>query len=275
MIASSCEKEIDINVPATEQQIVVEAYINDYNPLLNYCILSRTVDYFNPDLSLATVSGAEIFVTEGEISGSDTLWNTNNRRQWREVLPELAPGLYSDLSTLGKSGHAYKIEIWADNKYIIGTTTIPQKVPIDSITFTYRLKNNAGQPDTSAFMSIHFFDPPELGNAYHALYRVTPDSFIALWGDLGDGNFPFTDDFLNGASRSLNYSRTFRVGERVHYFFNSIDRRAYNFWDSYNTVRSNGGPFATPANLKSTVSNAIGSFTGYGVVYRQFLIPPP
>ena len=271
----SCEKEIQIDVPPTESQLVIEAYINDYNPLLNYCIISKTLDYFNPDLTLPAIQGAEVYVLEGEVIANDTIWDFGNKRKWTEIAPDYAPGLYTDFTTIGRPGKLYKIEIEAEGKKIEGITSIAKPVPIDSITFSYRLVNSAGQADTSAFMSVHFFEPVELGNAYQAMYRVVPDSFVLLWGDLGDGNFPFDDRFINGASRSLNYSRTLRVGERIHFFLNSIDRRAFVFWDSYNTVRSNGGPFATPAALKSTVSNAIGSFTGYGVSYKQLVVPVP
>ncbi|MBU3663111.1 MAG: DUF4249 family protein, partial [Bacteroidetes bacterium] len=48
----ACEKEIEIDIPPSEEAIVVEASINQLVGTLNYVIISKTVDYFKPDLSI-------------------------------------------------------------------------------------------------------------------------------------------------------------------------------------------------------------------------------
>jgi hypothetical protein len=52
-----------------------------------------------------------------------------------------------------------------------------------------------------------------------------------------------------------------------------MDRAVYNFWDSYESARQNGGPFATPIQLRSNVigKNVIGSFSGYAVDYKRII----
>lgn len=70
---SACEKEIKIDIPASKQELVVEASINQLSINFNYVILSTTLNYFNPSLSLAAVRNAEVYITEGDIIGNDTL----------------------------------------------------------------------------------------------------------------------------------------------------------------------------------------------------------
>lgn len=270
---SSCEKEIEVNLPAAESQVVVEAYINDANPLFNYVILSRTVDYFNPNLSVLSVKGATVHITEGTVTGTDTVWDIANRKPMIELLPDSIPGVYFNPALTGKQGKVYKLEILADNKYIYGVTTIPQLVPLDSLTTRYEV-NPANKNDTGYFMTIHFMEPVPKGNNYRYLYRIGSDSAYFGWGSINDDDDVFNDDVINGVYRRFTFGRRFKYSDTVHFYLCSIDRPAYNFWDSYEQARSNGGPFATPVQLKSTVQGAIGSFTGKAVSYKRLILKP-
>lgn len=270
---SACEKEIDVPLPPAESEIVVEAYINQLDPLYNYVILSRTVDYFNPNLDLISVSGAQVYITEGITNGSDTIWDEANKKQMVEIAPDSIPGIYFNLGLRGQLGHVYKLEIQAEGKNIYGVTTIPQLVTLDSVTSSYTV-NPDNAKDTGYFMTIHFNEPAPTGNNYRYLYKEGGDTAYFGWGSINSDDGVFNDEIINGVYRSFKFSDRFKFNDTVNFYLCAIDRPAYNFWDSYASARYNGGPFSTPVQLKSNIQGAIGSFTGKAVSRKRLIFKP-
>jgi hypothetical protein len=58
-----------------------------------------------------------------------------------------------------------------------------------------------------------------------------------------------------------------QVGDTAIYYLVSVERPVYDFWDSFNKARVNGGPFSTPVVLKSNIKgdNVVGCFSGFAV----------
>lgn len=270
---SACEKEIEVSLPPADSEIVVEAHINQLDPFFNYVILSRSVDYFNPNLNVLAVSNAQVFITEGLANGNDTVWDDANKVQMVEVLPDSIPGVYGNIALQGKLGHVYKLEIEADGKYIFGVTEIPQLVQLDSLTSSFRV-NPVNDKDTGYFMTIHFNEPAATGNNYRYLFNVGGDTLVFGWGAINDEDGVFNDDIINGVYRSFTFGDRFKFSDTVSFYFASINREAFNFWDSYGEARNNGGPFATPVQLKSTVKGGIGSFTGKALSRKRLIFKP-
>jgi len=263
----ACEKPIDIDLPPAPEELVVEAYINDRSPFLNYVILTHTVDYFNPDLSLPAVHNADVQISEGQVNSTDTNWITTWTLQ--EIAPDTLPGIYFNPVVQGRPGYVYRLAIKARGKSLRAVTTIPTPRTIDSVSIRIELSPS----DTVGFMTIHFFDPPKRGDNYRFMYKLGGDSIIPSWGSINTSDALRDDEFINGEPRQFRYSRELDYGDTVHYFLNTLDRNSYLFWDSYFELRGNSGnPFATPVKLRSTVEGGIGCFTGYGVTYRRFEI---
>ncbi len=266
---TSCEKDINIKVPEDDGKVVVEAYINNLYPNLNYVLLTQTVNYFNPDFSLKGYANAVVKIGEGKINApGDTTWKTFTLNP----NPILA-GFYNNDSLQGKVGYAYKLEIALNNQYFYAYTTIPTVVPIDSLT--RQVVNNGTTP--RAFFTVHFNEPASIGQNYRVMLRPATDEYFNAWGDVADSNQTFfNDDNSNGVYRHFTYARTFAIGDTIQYYIANMDRTTYNFWDSYVSARQNGGPFATPIQLRSNVKgkNVIGSFSGYAVDHMQFIIKP-
>lgn len=264
---SACEKEIDLDLPDAPNELVVEAYINSFNPYLNYVIITHTVDYMNPDLSLPAISDAKVFITEGEIQGKDTVW-TGTPIQLIEVAKDTVPGIYFNPFLQGKEGNVYLLEIEAGDKRVRGVTSIPKVIEIDSVHVKMKY-----QQDTTGLLTVFFYDPPERGNNYRMMYKLGGDSLFGTWGSLNDGDALRDDEFINGQTWDFRYTREFNQGDTIDYFLNSLDRSTYLFWDSYFSLRGNtGNPFATPVKLKSNLQGAIGCFSGYGVSYRRIIV---
>ncbi len=266
MLLGACTKNIDIQVPKDDEKIVVEAYINNLYPNLNYVLITKTVNYFNPNFSLIGFGNALVIIGEGKIvSANDTTWTSYT------LTPNpLKEGIYNNGSLLGKEGYVYKLEIWLNDRYYSSYTTIPPVVPLDSLTREIVYKSNTPR----ALLSVHFAEPPSLGENYRVMLRYGSNPLFYAWGDVADSNQSFfNDDNSNGVYRHFTYLRSFQMGDTIQYYLATMDRATYNFWDSYVSARQNGGPFATPIQLRSNVKgkDVIGCFSGYALSRKQFI----
>jgi hypothetical protein len=160
-----------------------------------------------------------------------------------------------------------------ENKYIHGVTNILPVVPLDSMTSRFEV-NPVNKNDTGYFMVMNFMEPAARGNNYRYLYKTGADSAYFGWGSINDDDGVFNDEVINGVYRRFTFGRRFKYSDTIHFYFCSIDRPTYNFWASYEQARNNGGPFATPVQLKSNIQGAIGSFTGKSVSYKRLIIKP-
>jgi hypothetical protein len=128
--------------------------------------------------------------------------------------------------------------------------------------------NKDGAKD--AFATLYWFDPPEQNNYRLTMWNYT-DSFLIGWGG-ATNNRTFDDEFLNGVPRTYSYASPFQEGDTLNLYFNSIGRKEFLFWQSFGRAANNGGPFATPVQLKSNIAGAIGSFTGYACSFKQVIL---
>jgi hypothetical protein len=280
----SCEKEITINVPPGKLQYVVEASINNRFPLLNYVFISTTIDYFKPDLSLNGIKNAEVYITPGVIIGNDTIYNKANRIRLYSVdsLSKIIPELDSMVSSfsgvymnpfelIGNVNTPYKLDILLNNgaTAITAKTFIPRTANIDSIV--YQIEPNEDN-DTfgKAFTKFWFVDGPEKNN-YRLAVNVSSDSILYGWGACKFYQ-TFDDEFGNNGNRPYDFFSPFNQGDTLNLYLSHIGRKEFLFWESFENAENNVGPFATPGNVKSNVSGAIGSFTGYAVDYKQIIL---
>lgn len=265
----ACEEAIEVDVPDNANSIVVEGYINNRFPNLNYVLLTRSVDYFSSERGYVPVTDALVFITEGTVQSGDTVWNVAARTQLSEVRTDTIRGFYMDptLTLKGKENHVYLLEITSGDTYIRGTTSIPALVPLDSMTYALGSRGNINQ----ATVTLHYNEPPAIDNNYFIIYRNGTDSTLRSWG-FHSGAFTFSDDFINGAYRRQTLFNTFNRNDTLNLWMSSIDRRSYNFWESFDDANRNGGPFATPVAVESTVTGGVGCFTGMATDFRRVII---
>lgn len=270
-----CEKEIHIDVDPSEPVLVVEASINQFSATLNYVFITSSVDYFKPDLTLGGIKGAQVFITEGIIHGSDTSFPAYNRFRMfgmgeTPFIDSLIPpigGIYYNPYFLGKENTSYKLEITlADGRRVEGRTHIPKVVPVTG-TY-YELKGPVdSHGKRSAYFSFDFTDPIEQNN-YRLALKKGGDSLAIGWGN-ADTYRTFDDELANGAERTYPFLNPFKEGDTLNLYFSSIGRNEFLFWQSFGSASNSGNPFATPAVLKSNITGATGTFTGYAVSFKQ------
>lgn len=276
---SACEKEIEVDLPPSTPQLVVEASVNTYSPWLNYVFISNTIDYFKPDLSFNGVKGATVYITPGKIINNDTLFDKANRYTFADLsnlsnIPGLdsigksISGMYLNPLFRATANTSYLLEIsLADGRVIAARTHIPPIVPIDSMIVRYDGIGEAGKKN--AYLSFWFNDGPEQNN-YRMALRNNPDSVLFGWGN-ADSYRTFDDEFVNNGVIPLEFLRPFEGGDTLNIYFTSIGRKEFRFWQSFGRAANNGGPFATPGNVKSNIDGVIGSFTGYAVDFKRII----
>lgn len=266
LMLTACEKEIDIVVPGVQEQLVVEASINQKIPSLNYVFINKTIDYFKPDLSLNGLSNASVFITEGSIVGNDTLYN-GTRYQFVALSDSLLPGVYANPLFMGKENTPYSLDItMQDGRKVTGRTFIGKAPVIDSLVYWNEIENN----DTNSFFWMQWFDGPEQNNYRMALYNNV-DSVLLGWG-AAQRFYTFDDELLNNTKRPFRTFRGYDYGDTINIFLSSIGRKEYLFWESFGNAANNGGPFATPVSVKSNISGGIGSFTGYAIENKRIIL---
>lgn len=272
----SCEKEITVDLPASKISLVVEASINQQFPALNYVFISQSLDYFNPSLSLNGVGNAVVYITPGTIFGNDTIWNDSAKFQLFDAssipLPDtllnLFKGVYVNPLFTPQVNVPYKLDIDVNGQKITGTTLIPNPIAID--TLFWKQEFDEAEGDTDMFVTFEFTDGPEQNNYRMAVYNGT-SPFLVGWGSASFFR-TFDDAVLNNGRRPYSFFSPFDYGDTLSIYLNSIGRKEFLFWESYARAANNGGPFATPVAVKSNITGAIGSFTGYGVSYRNVIL---
>lgn len=277
ILLAGCEKEIDVKLPPGRKSLVVEASINQLFPNLNYVFITRTLDYFNPDVSLNGVRGADVFITPGTIVGTDTLFDQANRIRMFDInnvafvdsfLTGFS-GIYFNPALLPQVGVPYLLEITAEGQSVRGVTVIPPVVEIDTLFYEQEFDQQEG--DTDMFVTFEFKDGPEQNN-YRLFGYQSVNPFLIGWGT-ADFSREFDDRFLNNGTRPYSFFSPFDYGDTLNLYLTSIGRREYLFWESFDQAADNAGsPFATPVEVKSNITGAIGSFTGYGVSFRRIIL---
>jgi hypothetical protein len=304
----ACEKEITVDLPAAEPQIVVEGTIEVGRP--PFVMLSWTQGYFAAtDLNsiLANnISGATVVVSNGMVS--DTLIEICSSQIPVEFLPMitdltgLSPELlqqfdvcaYTSFNTaiFGEENRTYSLTVKAEGKTLTARTKIPTIVPLDEVYFKV-----SGNSDSLGFAYGLLTDPDTLGNCYR-WYAKRINKYPA-WskhaGQPKDGTYiapigsAYDDRFFNGLTFEFAYYRGsligsqkeddinaerafFKVGDTIAVRGCVIDRGVYDFVTSMeDQVSSAGSPFATPVNLKTNIKGGLGIWAGYGAVYDTII----
>ncbi|MFT3705870.1 MAG: hypothetical protein QM802_26125 [Agriterribacter sp.] len=282
----SCEKNFDIVVKPNTPLLVVEGYINNIMPSYNYVLLTTSQDYYSPDITGAPVTGAVVSVTEGSMLPDHSFsWDATTKTILKESTAADAgfanlPGAYFDerLRTdsahalIGNPGKFYLLEIDSKGKHYSSISFMPPTIMIDSLTSGYHyIDENDEDSDsalTKARVTIHYQDPDTIGNTLLFYSRSNDNRNNVGWGGLRNNRFiTGTDDLTNGEYMHLTISSGFVIGEEVDYYMVSVERKIYNFWDSYRKARNNGGPFSTPVTLLTTMEgeNVTGCFSAFSI----------
>ncbi len=298
----SCTEEIEIVIPNSGSQFVVNGYIENNEPAK--LLLTRSLPYFDPINDESVITS---FINDATVTISSSLGET-------EVLSNNF-GLtdtwyynYSGNSVIGQEGVTYTLDIVKGDTVVSAITTIPQLAPMnrDSIRFLYRADDS-----TYCYILGHWTDPDTIGNCIRAFTKTKPiwggfdemepyDGYDDFYISMLEGNGNYNDEYVNGWSFSfpMYKGRGFwqewgqqenedeevdgssgattgfwNVGDSLTLKWSSVDRNAWDFWYSLE-FNNPAGPFGAPSDANSNINGGLGVFGGTSSEYINLIAIP-
>jgi hypothetical protein len=272
-LLSACEKEITVDLPKSEQKVVIEGFIEqNYPPIV---FVSLSAGYFDPvdSSSIDKLSVRDAIVTISDGSRTETLKIYDNRYPAYTFISFTNP-------MVGEFEKTYTLKVVVNGKEYISTSKLHTPVKLDSVFYRPQVGN-------LGYIWGRLTEPKGLGNAYRwYAKRITKDPiFYPPFGS------PFDDKFIDGTSFEFGYYRGmapnsekpedigdergyFKVGDTVVVRFTTIDPAVYEFYRSYETeVSNNGNPFAAPGKVKTNIEGgALGIWGAFGAFYDTVIV---
>ncbi len=256
VVFSSCEKVVDIDLNEANKKYVIEGIVSD-EPGMSRVALSQTKN-FDENNSFVGVSGAVITVTDRS-TGNSTVF-----------IESLQSGIYQPPTFTGVSGRTYDLSVVIGNETYTATSTMPQRVEIDSLYVTDEFLFT----DTRKIANVVYQDPPGRGNSYRFVQRVN--------GNRVDQIFIQNDEYTD--SRRVESKLFFfaddddkniiKSGDQVEVDLFCIDPAVYKYW--FSLLRSSTGDSgqATPANPVTNIKGgALGYFSAQTSQTRGIIVP--
>ena len=162
----SCQKEIEIDLPVNEPDVVVHGYLSPSITLdSNYVNVEiQTTQSLNSQ-TIKYITETTVVLTEDNVI-IDTLIYATELNRYISQNSVFNP----------ESGKTYNIEVLSNNKVLTTQTTIPQKIEIIGTTFIKELyKDKFG--DAKSEVGIQFQDPPNEDNYYEILFVNYPVNY--------------------------------------------------------------------------------------------------
>ncbi|WP_228098686.1 DUF4249 domain-containing protein [Pedobacter sp. MC2016-24] len=238
LLASGCEKVIDLKLDNADAALVIEGGVTDQNEA-QIVKISRTYSFTEPN-KFNGVTGAKITLTRP----NGVVMNYT----------EVSPGKYQTSRFRGIPGTKYILDVNVDGKSYSATSIMPLKVALDSISF--KQFDFFGKSNTYA--AVNYIDPPGIQNQYRMTltYKGKVEADMAEEDRFNDGN-----NVANVIFYKLNDLIT---GDSVLVDFQCIDRNVFKYFYSLGQNSGEGGPPVAPANPPSNFSNgALGIFSAY------------
>lgn len=262
----SCSKEITIEDTHTEQQLVVEGYIEPgKNPIV---YLTKTSKYFDKvDSSnilnyIASFAKVSVFVDDKE--------EVLTLKRYDYKFPIF---YYEGSEIMGEVGKSYRLKVELSGKVYESTTTITNPVSLTKFSFS----NPTDNPEQK-FINISFNDPTEEKNFYRIYTkRIGKDDdfipcYLSTFGDYGFNGKEMNYEIIRSYSPVINTDngRYFVTGDSVILKFCTIEKKQYDYWKAIETqITVSSNPFglssSTPISLIS--NNALGIWGGISSKY--------
>lgn len=242
----SCEKEIDVDLNSSDQQLIIEGNITDdlgpYEVRLTKSLnISDTQDFPFIDNALVIVRDLE-----GEV----------------DTLVHVGEGKYLTSSLQGLQGHTYSLEVNYDGKTYTAISKMPEKVYIDSLRFE-RVEGIGFTSGVRYLIVPVYSDPINFGNAYRYIQTINGErdnSYIVMNDNIANG------EVNNRPAQSFDVE--IKNGDIVEFEMRCISTDIYDYFFTLSQIAGNGpGGGTTPSNPPSNLigENCLGYFSAHTV----------
>ena len=249
ILFSGCEKEIDINLNASNPKFVIEGNISNVFSEAKIKI-SKTLN-FNETTDYPLVSDAFVTISDSTMNETDTLY-------------ESIKGTYTKQSLVGIEGHTYIMSVKIGTQTFTASSTMPYRLKMDTII----QQNLAGTASS--------FGPPEGTPAAGSIIQLLPEylntthtdkffQFVILRNDSILNRINLRSDL---GSDPTNFSFPFplfvraKKDDTVTVDLQFIDKNVYNYL--YGLTQNINQFSASPSNPTSNITNgALGYFSAH------------
>ncbi len=284
---TSCEKEIQVEIPDYQNKIVIEGSIENGSPAM--VIVSRSVSYFAP-LDIETLM-TDVFIRDAEVTVTSS---SGASEQLHFTLCQDSPiyMAYVGHNVVGVPGETYKLEVKYDGKVYTAETSIREPVRLDSAYLAF-----LDEKDTLPTSRILLSDNPLTKDYYMFQIKVHGKKLHdRLW--VTSLPVAFDDATFNGQTVNYEilrtnpsslfsatmseeeqrefYRITYRRGDTVYLKTSMLDYDGYQYWSAMTYPLAVGAnPFMSPAPIPCNISgdNVIGVWCGYGSTIDTLYYP--
>jgi hypothetical protein len=304
LILTSCTKEVEIDIPGFETQLVIDGRIETGLPPIIF--LSESKEVYAPTDINAFLNG---FISGATITMSNGTGTIELEELCSGSLPagtqEIVAGIlgipvnqlvnynicaYTSTDPLffGEIGKTYTLNVNHNGEVYTAETIIQ---PPTSLTNTFWLPD--GENTNYGYSWATLSDPANQYDAYMwEVKRINTD----INGDPIDASFTktyspvFDDDFFDGLSFEFWYENPitdpseqedstrykFALGDTLVIKLSKMDRPVFEFYEKkYMQLQTAGNPFATPTNIVNNISgNALGIWAGFSPSFDTLICIP-
>ena len=298
IVVISCTKEVNIDIPQHQDQLVIDGLIETNLPPI--VLMSKSQNVYAPtDLdSYITniINDAEVWVSNGIDSVQLELFQANNlpiglseiiAAKLNIKLNELSLLPISFYSTnnpsmIGEVNKQYDLKIIYKNQKYDASTTILEPAQLDDLywqlepeTIEYgfswaRLSDPAIQNDCYKW-EVKRLDTWN-GKPKDEWYKTARDPYF---NDRYFNGLTFDFSYENPMGRKgdtthiKDYRRYYRLGDTVVVKLSKMDEATFDFFEKKRRqISSNGSPFASPINVPTNISGgALGVWAGFSPYY--------
>ena len=278
---TSCQKEIEVDIPDYDRKIVIEGRIENGSPAM--VIVSRSVPYFD-HINLETLMN-DVFIRDAVVTVS-----CDGVSEQLRLMPWLDSPIYfayvgdttSASCIKGEPGKRYDLRVEIGDKVYTSSTTIVEPFHLDSVWLAF-----ANEQDTTPTTRIQLTDRVETHDYYMFQLKVHGKR---LHDRLWVTSFPvaFDDATFNGQTVNYEilranpsslfeptmtdeekdefYRVTYRKGDTIYMKTSILDYEGFLYWSAMTYGISVGqNPFMSPAPVPCNIKgeNVIGNWCGF------------
>jgi hypothetical protein len=235
---SSCTEEIDVNLNASDPQIVIEGKVTTTGESI--VKITKSVNFDEPN-DFPKIRNAIVELTDDQGNS--------------EILSESSPGIYTSTNIVGVVGNSYSLLVQSDGKTLSSMSRIPSHVPFDSIILSRTTGSIVGGPNKAVYIvRVRINDPIDEANYYRFLESIN--------GVLSN-SYVYNDRLFNGEEVDLilpDFTREIEAGDILKIEMQCIDESVHEYFSSFSNSQGSPGGSSNPAN---PYTNIIGSDVGY------------
>jgi Domain of unknown function (DUF4249) len=299
-LVSACTKEVEIDIPGYEEQIVIDGKIETGQP--PFVLISKSKDIYSPtDINAflnGFISGATVTVSNGTTTVQLVEFCSDNLPPGTEPIVAGILGIseselanfhicgYTSMDTQiwGEVGKTYSLTVSVEGETFTAETKILQPTQFDAVFW---------QPDggiaTHGYSWVTLSDPPGQFDAYKWEVKILNGSseetnFVEPYAPVFDDeffdgltfDFFYDNPFAYGEGILDEYAGLFPIGDSVVIKFSKMDQEVFDFMEKkYTQLATAGNPFATPTNIPSNIEGgALGIWAGYSPIFDTLVCQP-